>query len=56
MKKGVVARIKDQTNLNIPLNQGTIQRKFLSLFSSMLCVLSHFSCVQLFVTLWIVAH
>lgn len=35
MKKGVVARIKDQTSLNIPLNRGIIQSKFLNLFSSM---------------------
>ena len=39
MKKGVVARIKDQTSLNIPLNQGIIQSKFPSLFSSMVVCL-----------------
>ena len=35
IKKGVMTRMKDQTSLNIPLNQGIIQSKFLSLFSSM---------------------
>ena len=39
MNKGVVARIKDQTSLNIPLNQGIIQSKFTSLFSSMVVCL-----------------